>query len=128
MAYAQDNAMDEIIPGLWIGSIRAVSNVDALREHNIHSVLSAMRGRVKVAEVRCSIYARVHKKCKSEAPLLDSQTFTHFQIQLDDTEDADALAFFPQCISFIENELDRGRGVLVHCQAGMSTHILYSIA
>lgn len=48
------------------------------------------------------------------------QTFTHFQIQLDDMEDADALAFFPQCIAFIEDELEKGRGVLVHCQAGMS--------
>lgn len=49
-----------------------------------------------------------------------AQTFTHFQVQLDDTTDADALAFFPQCISFIDGELEGGRGVLVHCQAGMS--------
>lgn len=91
------NDMDEIIPNLWVGSIRAVSDVEGLRRHNIHSVLSAMRGRVKLAE-----------------------TFTHFQIQLDDTEDSDALAFFPQCIAFIENELEAGRGVLVHCMAGMS--------
>ena len=91
------NDMDEIIPNLWVGSIRSVSNVEALRKRNIHSVLSAMRGRVNVSE-----------------------TFTHFQIQLDDNEDSDALAFFPQCIAFIENELDAGRGVLVHCMAGMS--------
>ena len=91
------NDMDEIISNLWVGSIRAVSDVEALRQHNIHSVLSAMRGRVNLAE-----------------------TFTHFQIQLDDTDNADALAFFPQCIAFIENELDAGRGVLVHCMAGMS--------
>lgn len=51
MAYSQDNAMDEVMPRLWIGSIRAVSDVESLRKHNIHSVLSAMRGRVKVAEV-----------------------------------------------------------------------------
>ena len=89
--------MDEIIPGLWVGNIYAAADADALRERNIHSVLSCMRGKVRVAEA-----------------------FTHFQIQLDDTEDADALAFFPQCISFIENELEQGRGVLVHCQAGVS--------
>ncbi|EJD00661.1 uncharacterized protein FOMMEDRAFT_22408 [Fomitiporia mediterranea MF3/22] len=89
--------MDEVTPGLWIGNIHAASDSALLRANNIHSVLSCMRGKVRVAE-----------------------TFTHFQIQLDDTEDADALAFFPQCISFIENELDQGRGVLVHCQAGMS--------
>ncbi|KAI5118504.1 hypothetical protein M0805_004004 [Coniferiporia weirii] len=89
--------MDEIIPNLWIGNIYAAADHESLRAHNIYSVLSAMRGSVSVHE-----------------------TFTHFQIQLDDMEGADALAFFPQCISFIENELDQGRGVLVHCMAGMS--------
>ncbi|KAL5512331.1 hypothetical protein ACEPAG_3323 [Sanghuangporus baumii] len=99
MADQGDNPsiMDEVVKGLWVGSIHAAADAELLRQHNIHSVLSCMRGKVKVAE-----------------------TFTHFQIQLDDVEDADALAFFPQCISFIENELEQGRGVLVHCQAGMS--------
>lgn len=54
MSYNHDNAMDEVIPGLWIGGIRAVGDVESLRKHNIHSVLSAMRGRVKVAEVTAS--------------------------------------------------------------------------
>ncbi|KAH8109517.1 hypothetical protein DFH11DRAFT_1626596 [Phellopilus nigrolimitatus] len=89
--------MDEVIPGLWIGSLLAATDAAALRAHNIHSVLSAMRGKLSIHE-----------------------TFTHFQIQLDDTTDADALAFFPQCISFVEHELAQERGVLVHCQAGMS--------
>ncbi|KAL5522325.1 YVH1 [Sanghuangporus sanghuang] len=99
MADQDDNPsiMDEVVKGLWVGSIHAAADAELLRQRNIHSVLSCMRGKVKIAE-----------------------TFTHFQIQLDDTEDADALAFFPQCISFIENELEQGRGVLVHCQAGMS--------
>lgn len=44
--------MDEIIPNLWIGDLRAATDEQLLREHNIHSVLSAMRGRVKVHEVR----------------------------------------------------------------------------
>ena len=40
------------------------------------------------------------------------------QIMLDDTEDADVLVHLLPSIHFIQAELDKGRGVLVHCQAG----------
>ena len=46
------NAMDEVIPSLWIGDLASALNTDQLREHNIRSVLSAMRGRVRIHEVR----------------------------------------------------------------------------
>ena len=46
------NAMDEVIPGLWIGDFSSSKDADTLRQHNIHSVLSAMRGKVSVKEVR----------------------------------------------------------------------------
>ena len=49
-----------------------------------------------------------------------SQTFNKLQINLDDTEDADVLSHLVTAIQFIEAELEKGRGVLVHCQAGLS--------
>lgn len=42
------------------------------------------------------------------------------QINIDDTDDTDVLPLFMPAIAFIQAELDKGRGVLVHCQAGMS--------
>jgi len=91
------NAMDEVLPGLWIGDLTAATDEALLREKNIHSVLSTMRGKVDVA-----------------------RGFRHVHVDLDDTEVADALALFPQCIDFVEGELAKGRGVLVHCHLGMS--------
>lgn len=55
------------------------------------------------------------------------QGFRHAHVDLDDTEVADALALFPQCIDFVEGELAKGRGVLVHCHLGMSTCIFHSV-
>lgn len=53
------------------------------------------------------------------------QDFRHAHVDLDDTEVADALALFPQCIDFVEGELAKGRGVLVHCHLGMSAYIFH---
>ncbi|KAL0959580.1 hypothetical protein HGRIS_011290 [Hohenbuehelia grisea] len=92
--------MDEIIPGLWIGNLPSALDVKTLKENKIFSILSAMRGRITIHE-----------------------TFIRHQIHLDDTEDADILVHFLPAITFIQTELDKGRGVLVHCQAGMSRSV-----
>ncbi|KXN82456.1 Dual specificity protein phosphatase 15 [Leucoagaricus sp. SymC.cos] len=89
--------MNEVIPGLWIGDLPSALNVEKLKANNIFSILSAMRGRITV-----------------------NQTFIRHQILIDDTEDADILAHLSPSIHFIQAELDKGRGVLVHCQAGVS--------
>ena len=43
--------MNEVIPNLWLGDLRSAQNTAKLREKNIHSVLTAMRGKVVVEEV-----------------------------------------------------------------------------
>ncbi|KAH9946860.1 hypothetical protein B0H21DRAFT_778859 [Amylocystis lapponica] len=92
--------MDQIIDNLWIGDLPSALNGEKLKEHNIGSVLSAMRGRVSI-----------------------QPTFVRMQVNLDDTEDADVLAHLVSAILFVEAELEKGRGVLVHCQAGLSRSV-----
>jgi dual specificity phosphatase 12 len=89
--------MDEVIPKLWIGNLPSALNVPVLKANGIYSILSAMRGRITINE-----------------------TFIQHQILLDDTDDADILVHLLPSIAFIQAELDKGRGVLVHCQAGSS--------
>jgi dual specificity phosphatase 12 len=48
------------------------------------------------------------------------QAFNKHQINIDDTDEEDVLVHFLPAIAFIQAELDNDRGVLVHCQAGMS--------
>ncbi|KAK0461181.1 uncharacterized protein EV420DRAFT_1619645 [Desarmillaria tabescens] len=92
--------MDEIIPGLWVGDLPSALNVELLKQNHIFSILSAMRGRITIHE-----------------------TFVRHQILLDDTEEADIMIHFLPSITFIQAELDKGRSVLVHCQAGMSRSV-----
>ncbi|KAI0066919.1 hypothetical protein BV25DRAFT_1795762 [Artomyces pyxidatus] len=89
--------MDQVIPGLWVGDLHSAKDAQTLSANNIRSVLTAMRGKVSIQE-----------------------TFMRHQILLDDTDDADILQHFIPSITFIQAELDKGRGVLVHCHAGMS--------
>ncbi|KAJ2933914.1 hypothetical protein H1R20_g3153, partial [Candolleomyces eurysporus] len=89
--------MNEVIPGLWIGDLRSALDTQSLKANQIQSVLSAMRGVVRVHE-----------------------TFIRHQVALDDVQDADVLAHFEACNQFIGAQLSKGRGVLVHCLAGIS--------
>ncbi|TDL15593.1 phosphatases II [Rickenella mellea] len=89
--------MDEVLPNLWIGDMWSAKDVSALKKRNIRSVVSVMRGQV------------------------DSRNgFKHCHIPVDDSETEDLLRHFPKCIQFMEEELSKGFGVLVHCQAGIS--------
>lgn len=45
------HAMDEVIPGLWLGDVSAAVANDELEANNIRFILSAMRGRVKINPV-----------------------------------------------------------------------------
>lgn len=47
--------MDEVIPGLWIGDISSAHDVENLKAHGILSILTAMRGKVNIHEVRDDI-------------------------------------------------------------------------
>ena len=44
--------MDLIISGLWIGDLHSATDSDALTANNIRSILTMMRGRFSVPEVR----------------------------------------------------------------------------
>jgi hypothetical protein len=43
--------MDQILPGLWIGDLHSAKDDNTLRANNIHSILTAMRGRFSIPEV-----------------------------------------------------------------------------
>jgi dual specificity phosphatase 12 len=103
--------MDEVVPGVWIGDLQSALDVKGLKERNIFSILTAMRGKI-------TIHA----------------TFNRYQINIDDSANEDVLVHFLPSISFIQNELDKGRGVLVHCMAGISrsatiiaAYLMYSL-
>lgn len=56
-----DLTMNEIVPNLWLGDLISALDVETLRAKGVQSVLSVMRGRVTVHEVRQRPYSQ-HRK------------------------------------------------------------------
>lgn len=46
--------MDEVVPGVWIGDLQSALDVKGLKERNIFSIVTAMRGKVTIHAVRAT--------------------------------------------------------------------------
>ena len=84
---------------IFLGTLKAATNVDILRLLNIKSVLTLM----------------------GNCPFSYSQYdyITHKIISIYDIEEIDITAVFNEAFSFIEENLKHG-SILIHCQAGIS--------
>ena len=47
-----DPHLSEIIPNLWLGDLHTAKNSELLKQNNIRSVVTVMRGHFSIAEVR----------------------------------------------------------------------------
>lgn len=91
---------DEIIPGVWIGRWQPSQNEQWLREHGILSVFN----------------------CTKDLPFHDSVPF-QYRVPVDDNlqprEIQNMEAWAPEIAYKILREYRAGRGILIHCYAGM---------
>ena len=92
----QDNAPQQVIPGVFIGSIHAAFNQEALLANGITHILNASR-----------------------VPATFPRQFSYLSVDIRDREDANILSCIPASNIFIEAGIDGG-GVLVHCFGGRS--------
>jgi hypothetical protein len=51
--------MDQVLPGLWIGDLHSAKDGKTLTANNIHSILTVMRGRFSLPEVRPALLLKL---------------------------------------------------------------------
>ena len=44
--------LDQVIPRLWVGDLHSAKDADNLKANDIQSILTVMRGRLSIPEVR----------------------------------------------------------------------------
>ncbi|KAK5760718.1 tyrosine protein phosphatase yvh1 [Elasticomyces elasticus] len=94
-------ALDKV-PGelrLYIGGIFTLRRKEALQEAGITHVLSVL-------------------KLPLDQKLFEK--FSHKVVEVDDVDDENLLEHFPACNKFIQDGLDGGGGVFIHCAMGKS--------
>ena len=99
--------MTEIVPNLWLGDISAAKNKFILLKNRIKAILSLGN------RVGAPMYPT-----KFEYLVVGSSVTPAEVIQ--DGPDCNILRHFLPCLRFIKYQLAQGRGVLVHCDSGLS--------
>jgi len=87
----------KVIPGLWVGSLAAATDLKALTKLKVTHILNM---------------------CARRNALGRKAAFIHMERQVADTPRANIAQHFSECFEFIDS---RGDGnILVHCGAGIS--------
>ena len=92
-----ESSLDEIIPGLYLGSWLQSKDLELLRGKGITHIINL------------SLLSNYYEN-----------EFTYYKIEINDDEDEDISKFFNKSNKFIYNALWRGGKVFVHCLAGIS--------
>ncbi|XVE84316.1 hypothetical protein DITRI_Ditri17bG0003200 [Diplodiscus trichospermus] len=104
--FKEDNVPCEIEEGLFLGSIAAANNMDALKSLNITHILTVA----------------------SSLKPAHSNNFVYKIIPVMDQEDTNISQYFGECFDFIDEAKRQNGGVLVHCVVGKSRSVTIIVA
>ncbi|XP_037085970.1 dual specificity protein phosphatase 22-B-like [Pollicipes pollicipes] len=97
--------MDQVLPGLFVGSYRDSKNLAQLSTNNISHIVA--------------VHVTAKKWYKDKNYLLISAA---------DTPQQNLLSYIPRCNDFIHSARQGGGAVLIHCLAGMSRSVTVALA
>ena len=102
-AWPQKARLTQVTDKLYLGSVGTAHNFRVLKALNVTHILT-------VCDCLLPKFPEVSPR----------QHFTYKVVAVSDSADADISAYFDESIAFIQDSLNRGGVVLVHCFAGVS--------
>lgn len=91
------NDLNKIADGLYLSSLHSAFDIKLLKKEGITHIINA-----------------------SDVENIAPNDFTYYRVKIDDVPTANIQQYFADTSQFIENALNNGGKVLVHCMAGVS--------
>lgn len=101
--YEMRRECQEILPGLLLGPFQASKSLDTLQSHGVTHI----------------VCIRDQKEAFSVKPRFPDH-FRYLVLDVEDNEEQNVIRLFPEADQFIQQALDQGGKVLVHCNGGIS--------
>ncbi|KAL4073131.1 protein-tyrosine phosphatase-like protein [Scleroderma yunnanense] len=101
--YEMRRECQEILPGLLLGPFQASKSLETLQSHGVTHI----------------VCIRDQKEAFSVKPRFPDH-FRYLVLDVEDNEEQNVIRLFPQADQFIQQALDQGGRVLVHCNGGIS--------
>lgn len=101
--YEMRRECQEILPGLWLGPFVASKSLETLRSLSITHIVC-----IRDAKEAFSVRPRFQEH------------FQYMTLDVEDNEEQNLIRLFPQAKAFIDNAIQQGGRVLVHCNGGIS--------
>ncbi len=150
--------INEIIPGLFVASMKVAGDILLLRRHNITGVVnccadatpdyfrtcipmwdwdfSDLRGVVAAStaskdsgEVRAPEAVQSDNNLLVDASTVEDRMISYLSLNMVDGRDDDLSWFVPHVFHFVHNHICNGSGgVLIHCEKGVSRSCSFAIA
>jgi len=108
--YEMRRECQEILPGLILGPLQAAKSLDILQ-------------RLAITHVVCIRDAKEAFSVKPRFP----DAFQYMVVDLADSEEQNLIRYFPAAKAFIDNAIQGGGRVLVHCNGGISSSPAFAI-
>ncbi|KAI6177684.1 Dual specificity protein phosphatase 22 isoform X2 [Aphelenchoides bicaudatus] len=104
---SNQGVMDQILPGLYLGGLRATTDHRLMKQNQIQAMVSVLSTEVTGSVVPSNM---------------------HLHIPLDDMPGAPLYQYFSDAIRFIHEHRMENRNVLVHCLMGVSRSVTLVVA
>ncbi|KIM65744.1 hypothetical protein SCLCIDRAFT_1156379 [Scleroderma citrinum Foug A] len=101
--YEMRRECQEILPGLLLGPFQASKSLDTLQGYGVTHI----------------VCIRDQKEAFSVKPRFPD-LFRYLVLDVEDNEEQNVIRLFPEADQFIQQALDQGGKVLVHCNGGIS--------
>lgn len=98
------NAMDEIIPHLYISNWNKSNDIYELKKNNIKAIITI----------------ETHFKSNDIMDYYRNNNIDYYYLYLNDLSTENIYDYFDDSYNFIKNHILKGNNVLIHCRAGVS--------